>query len=132
MVLCEKSVPGFTKCSQTFMKTLQILVCTLLHNVILTQCTNNLNDDLLFKQVIVCEFMNCFVIKSLTKLLVTLVYFTHNNLLKQFTDLHELLTKIHELGRNFLQNTRSFGVVRNFDLKNFDERNITDIEKYLK
>ena len=49
-----KNLPSFTN-------TLWMFLCTFLHYIILTLCTNKLYDDLSCKQVIVCEFINCFV-----------------------------------------------------------------------
>ena len=54
MVFCKKSLLRLAN-------TLLILIYTLLHDISSTLRTNQLHDDLLHTQVIVHEFMNCFM-----------------------------------------------------------------------
>ena len=93
-----------------------MLVCIILCNIILTVSTNELHDDLLCKQVVVHElccnyYMICELLHELVNKIThtaahdTHLYpfiLTHNNIHKQFANLHKLLTKVHQLSGNFI------------------------------
>ena len=81
-----------------FANSLQMLICTLLRNIILTPCTNKLHHNDVSKLLFIRSQTTSWISS-----IVCSVYYYCNNvyIYKQFVNLHEVLMKLHELGGNF-------------------------------